>query len=52
MWYLSESDLLFRGGIALMAGSAVLSVLCLAVFSFTGKKLKKTLEEEYGKPRQ
>ena len=33
-----------------VAGAAVLAVICLGVFIFTGQKIKKKLEEEYGKP--
>lgn len=52
MRYLSESEWLFWGGIAVMAGAAVLALFCLILFSFTGKMLKRKLEEEYGKPQQ
>lgn len=52
MQYLSVSEWLFWGGIAVMAGAAVLAIACLIVFSFTGRMLKRTLEEEYGKPQQ
>ncbi len=50
MGYVSETQMLFWGGIGVMAGAAVLAVICLGVFIFTGQKIKKKLEEEYGKP--
>lgn len=52
MRYLSESEWLFWGGIGVMAGVLVLAVICLAVFIITGKRLKKKLEKEYGKPQR
>lgn len=51
MFYLSESQLLFWGGIGIMSGAAVLAVVCLIVFILTGQKLKKKLEQEYGRPQ-
>lgn len=50
MIHLSESEMLFYGGLAVMAAAVVLAVLCAAVFAWTGRKLKKKLEQEYGKP--
>lgn len=44
--------MLFYTGLVLMAVSAVLGVVLLAVFLVTGRKLKGTLEEEYGKPQK
>lgn len=52
MQYLSENEWFFWGGIAAMSGAVILAVLCLAVFSFTGRKIKKQLEQEYGKPQR
>lgn len=49
---LSGSQWLFYGGLALMAAALILGLACLAVFIFTGRRLKKRLEEEYGKPRE
>ncbi len=51
MLYLSKSEWLFWGGIAVMTVSAVLMVLCVAVFLFTGGRIRKKLEQEYGKPQ-
>lgn len=48
---LSSSELIFYGGIAVMAAAGVLAVICVILFCFTGKRLKKRLEQEYGKPR-
>lgn len=41
--------MLFYTGLVLMAVSAVLGAVLLTVFLVTGRKLKRTLEEEYGK---
>lgn len=50
--YLSESEWLFWGGIGAMSAAAVLAVICIIIFTFTGQKLKKRLEQEYGKPQR
>ncbi|WP_270810919.1 hypothetical protein [Hungatella effluvii] len=50
MVYLSDSEVLFYGGLAVMTAAAVLAALCSAVFIWTGRRLKKKLEQEYGKP--
>ncbi len=52
MFGLSGSELLFYSGIVVMVVSAVLAVICVVLFVVTGRKLKKKLEEEYGKPQQ
>lgn len=44
------SELFFYGGIAVMAAAGVLAVLCIVVFSLTGRSIKRKLEQEYGKP--
>ena len=33
-----------------MAGAVLLTILCVIVFVLSGRKLKKVLEQEYGKP--
>ncbi len=48
---LSGSELLLWGGVGAMAISAVGGVLCCFLFSLSGKKLKKRLEQEYGEMR-
>lgn len=48
---LSSSEIIFYSGIMVMAAACVLAVICVAVFTVTGKRLKKRLEQEYGKPR-
>lgn len=50
MVYLSRSEMLFYGGLAMMAAAVVLAVLFMAVFTWTGRRLKRKLEQEYGKP--
>lgn len=47
---LSESELLLYGGIAVMIVTVVLSVICTILFWVTGRKIKRKLTEEYGKP--
>ena len=48
---LSSSEIMFYGGIAVMTATCVLAIICLIVFTFTGKRLKARLKQEYGKPR-
>lgn len=48
---LSSSEIIFYGGIIIMIAACVLAVICAVVFTFTGKQIKKRLEQEYGKPR-
>lgn len=50
MYGMSESELIFYGGIAAMAAAGILAVLCIVVFTYTGRRLNKKLELEYGKP--
>ena len=51
MWANGVSELLFYGGLAVMAAAAVLAVLCIALFRASGRKLREKLEQEYGKPQ-
>ena len=46
---LSSSELLFYVGIALMCLTAAAAAGCVAIFHVTKKKIKKILEQEYGK---
>lgn len=46
------SECFFYGGIALMAGSVLLTMAGILVFTATGRRLKQKLEEDYGKPIQ
>ena len=50
MLYLSKSELLFWGGIGFIAGAVMLAVLCIIIFTITGRIIKRRLEQEYGKP--
>lgn len=52
MLYLSESEWFLWGGIGVMCLAAVLAVLCLVIFHITGRKIKRKLEQEYGKPER
>ena len=49
---LSVSNFLFYGGIVIMAAAAAAMVICTGGFTFTGRKLKRKLEKEYGKPQR
>lgn len=46
---MSGSEQLFWGGIVLMSVAVVLTVVWAVAFSVTGRRLKKKLEQEYGK---
>ena len=46
----SGSELLLYGGIAIMGLAVLFTAVSGIIFFLTGKKLKKKLEEEYGKP--
>lgn len=48
---LTTSEWLFYGGLAVMAIAFMMALLCITVFFFTGRELKKKLEQEYGKER-
>lgn len=52
MFGFSESELFLYGGIAAMAIAVILMGLCIVIFSITGKRLKKKLEQEYGKQKR
>lgn len=47
---LSVSEKLLYGGIAGMAVVAALVITGIVIFAITGRKIKRKLEEEYGKP--
>ncbi len=49
MVHFLSNELLLYGGLAVMALSLVLAVICIAVFLVTGRKIKRQLEQEYGK---
>ena len=42
---------LFHIGVGVMCAAAAIGILSGVVFSVTGRRLKKTLEEEYGPKR-
>ncbi|MCI9051913.1 MAG: hypothetical protein HFI05_08320 [Lachnospiraceae bacterium] len=52
MFGLSGSEMLFYGGIVMMVICAVLAAVCVVLFVVDGRKLKRKLEEEYGKPQR
>ena len=45
------SELLFYGGILLMAASAAAGIAAAVILRLSGKRLKRQLEEEFGKKR-
>lgn len=47
---LSSSEMIFYGGIAVMAAALAGSILCSILFHTAGRKLEQKLEQEYGKP--
>lgn len=51
MFGLSSSELLFYGGIIIILLAVIAAGICSAIFLTSGKKLKRQLEKEYGKPR-
>lgn len=46
---LSGSEVLLYGGIAVMAVAVAAAIVCVVVFCCTGRKLRSTLEQKYGK---
>lgn len=51
MWRLPESEVLFYGGIAVMSVAVVLALLCIIVFTLSGRRIRRKLEQEYGEIR-
>ena len=49
---LSGSELLFYGGILVMAMAALGGIVSAAIFAVTGRRLKRKLEAEFGKKRR
>ncbi len=47
----SSSELLFYGGIALMAVTIIIGAAVFVILRISGKRLKTRLEAEYGKKR-
>ena len=52
MFYFLESQWLFWGGIVVMAIAVAAAAACMIIFAFTGRRIKKKLEEEYGRPQR
>lgn len=48
---MSGSELLFYGGIGVMAAAALLGVVAFVGFRISGKRLRVRLEKEFGKRR-
>lgn len=48
MLVLSDSEILFYSGIAIIVFSILLFIVCMIFFNFKWKRLKKKLEQEYG----
>lgn len=49
---LNSSDILFYSGIMIMIFAVIIALACFVIFRISGKKLKKTLEQEYGTDAQ
>lgn len=49
---ISRSEMLFYGGIIMMAAAALAAVPIGALLVLTGRRLKRKLEQEYGKPQR
>lgn len=47
---LSNSELLFYSGLAIMAIALILTAICVVAFILSGRKLKEQLIQEYGEP--
>lgn len=52
MFGLSGSEILFYGGLAVMGAAASLGAAAFVAFHITGRRLRKKLEQEYGKPKR
>lgn len=52
MFGLSDSELLFYGGIGIMVTAAAAAFPCIIIFRHRGKRLKERLKQEYGELRQ
>ncbi len=48
---MSGSELLFYGGIGVMAAAALLGVVAVVGFRISGRRLRARLEKEFGKRR-
>ena len=48
---LSGGEWLLYCGIGIVILAVFLSAICVLIFSFTSKKLRKKMEQESGKPR-
>lgn len=48
----TQSEWFLYGGIAAMAVAVILLFVCIVGFTITGKRLKKKLEQEYGKQQR
>lgn len=46
---LSECEMLFYGGIIIVATAVLLGGMCTILFILTGRKIKQKLEQDYGK---
>lgn len=49
---MNESEWLFQTGIKLMAGGVGVLFLSGLILSISGRRLRKRLEKEFGKPRR
>ncbi len=47
---MERGEMFFRLGVAVLVLAVILIVISLIVFFVNGRKLRKTLKEEYGEP--
>lgn len=47
----TESEMFLYGGIGIMGAVGILAVVSIVAFTLTGRRLKRKLEQEYGKPQ-
>lgn len=52
MSYLYDSEVLLYLGVTVMVIAVISAILCIVIFNLTGRKLKRTLEQEYGKTQR
>lgn len=45
----SVTEIFFYGGIVTMIVAVVLAILCIIIFTVTGKQIRRKLEQDYGK---
>jgi len=49
MFDLSNGQLLLYGGVGLIVVAAAAAIICIIIFIMTGKKIRRELENDYGR---